>query len=1797
MKHSEKTLVIVAVLLLLGIVGLNFYVGENFQTDSSGNILQKKSNSLLTGAAIGVQEATLSDEVQLSSSNLGVSDFANCWAYSNTDNATCVTSGGENCIWRTTAEDPFCDSQYNPNGCCMDKGCWLYAGTDSSTCLANDGTMNCTWDPYMAMWYPNGTQGDMGGCVMDWMSSDGDWGGVAEGCWQYEGDKASCNAQGATCRWTANDQNQEPWCIIKTLTDAQKKNPAATTTDIGCCEQTGCWMHDNNESNCLAAFQGNCFYTNNSYGGGWCNTKSCNEITTEANCTYAKQNLMMPCNWNVDHCEDFGGNGMGGFAFYNDSDSCLNKGGWYNSTGSCVMPDGGISGGSGGFMFAGEAHCWFADNNPSVCGNLTGCAYCVAGDGATGIDNSSNDNICKDKEIGLCEGHALGDPTYSNANNSANLACTDIQIKSACNYGPLPNCKWTNSSTTIGAFCEAGAKSEKKSAPPAQYCEDPMAKNNYTICMQLVEEFMMPCKWQNTTIPYTNCTFNGNAVFGGSGGEMDFGLINSEFSCTSAGGTWTTENYIDGDILKQDSWCEMIGMFNIDQGQGTNNKANCDTSCWACEFQNNGSAWGGVAAAQSACQGSALGNCQWTTDSSAFNGFGFCDYPKEMENGGAKDCNFQCEGCNFMNNPQAACLGSMANDGIGCKWENNTNDLIKGGFCVDKSKKTCNSDCFSCYDTTSCDASSLDCIWDPTFNLCKANGFTGEVCFNGVDDDSDTLMDCADPDCGFDNFCGGSSFGGDCFAQTTPGNCNTTVAFGDLNCTWINDTWNPTGWCDMPGANCWRFNNDLSTCGATPGCTNDSSSMGNNAWCEINESIMQASNCWSGSTEVACGELSGCQWTNNTWPGAPAGSGFCDNTIFASCKSLTSDTCSLNSNCSWREDTYSANGGGWCDVACMNPELDQSSCEGIASGSLCRWRDMSSTCQPENFMMMGSSSDGGFGGKTGCGQYDGNLTACNNNNVTCVYKQDGFANNGVAPANEAGWCVNKAEFEHFGEMEGDVIDLAMDTGNNFGQYGPEAESGVDDWVDILGMGMRVTDTGFDFGAGIFNITSTAMCNGYMIGNKDDFMAQKVQGNGIETTKFYWYLDTDGISNNGCIAVNQLGSTLTGFEFMVGYVSTNTSNGIVETKQMKRCSEGNWNPTNALVTTSKMLSCGEIGGPMIAIAKQDLESFSEYNKTANLRIFMSSANDSTNRTSPSDSVGPGYYTPGTVDFGFVDCSNPSNSKDPKCKNFQKFGFNVFEECKNGVDDDENGLIDCDDPFCSFIPDCNGGTGFNFVADSNDKTAPTVMFSKVEKLFDAAFLKVDTSEPSNLSIGFYTNDSTCKTLNMTLVDIGEGYQANANFKPFHSIDLMEDNLGFALINNTIYYYKITVCDPSGNCGVSACSNFTTKATAEEKTFIFKIELPDEGGYTVDIPALGKVGYNFTETFDINGVPTVFDVGIKTNTSVTKNMNMTIHCGDLAIGFFGINMLSPTKIDLSSAFVCDALNDLMGMNSTSKKWNKLIDDLHLGGATDYVEVTIPVAYSASNSLSWTDDDGTSGQDVDDYVECRDGGSSNTICKIPVSMGFSAYTITAAAVASPDGGSSGSGGGSGGGAVAGMTYLVSEEQFKAGYTKSLGTSDRFKFAVGAEMHYLTLNATYSDRVKVIVESTPQTLVVYTGKTVLVELDGDQYYDLSVKLNSINLSGSQANLTIKIVHELVPVVSANAEQAEPNTIGETEQTNADTPGEALGDALAETDASPSRATALWVALGIVVLALIAGIVSFVVNRRKAQKAIITKRK
>lgn len=1721
------------------------------------------------------------------------SEWVDCWDYGpygsigNTptecNSAGCVVTSSTGSVSGYEGDvvtDLWCGSDMLY--CCLPLECWQWDATSESVCETQGAAngLNCTWDPYPAtMYLPNGSSYTMNGsCFTDWDAMGEDsWGGVESGCWQYDGDKAQCdaNAKSNGCTWSANNANQNPWCWIKTLGDAQNQNPLATTTDIGCCDMSGCWSYDGNETQCVnGSLAGACTWSAKANDPwcpddvGCCYSKSCNEVgSNETLCNTLKTQMMMPCEFNSSGtgvCEDFGGTG-GGFSFFNDTDTCMAQGGWYDINGNCQMPE--MTGDDEFFMYGGEAHCWFADNQPTVCGNITGCAYCVAGStDINGVDNSSEYNICYNKNIGWCEGHdKWGPQDVTNADNSNNLNCTHLKLKSACQFGPLPNCKWENSSSIVGEYCTPGTSTETMSAPPVPFCEHPDAKNNQTLCEDLASTYMMPCKWrENWTsvngMMVVNCTFNPNAVFGGdSNTEKDFGVISSQTSCVASGGTWQTEYYLEDGILKQDSWCEKGALYDPLSGQANGNKGNCDTDCWACEFRYNGSNWENVTTAEAACVGSALGYCQWTNDSYAPNGQGVCNYPVEMSYG-AGDCQSNCKDCDLMATTAekySACVGSQAS----CKWVNNTNssgDYVATGYCVGQNKKTCADDCFSCYDEDSCFASTLSCSWDSANSLCSPSNFDGEICFDAVDNDNDGFMDCADPDCSFDNACGGDTYA-DCMSITDASTCNATVAFSGMNCSWYNFTWEPEGHCGMPGENCWQFDGDPVTCGATTGCTNESEFSGSGGFCDINTTPVDAAECWNyNDNETYCSAQANCGWVNDSWcennptdPWCAESGGWCDYTLFAGCMNLdgNSTACNANSNCTWHQEDWMEAGEGFCDPACFQGELNETTCvEGNLSG-VCQWRSAGDMCMPSTFDMMA----GGTGGKVGCPQYDGNMTACNLKNATCVWITDTGVENNVSASETSGWCNDKATYEMTGDMKGDMIFLGMDSDNEIvPMVGPSAETGIEGWADIMGFGMRVTDKSYGFGVGMFNLTEGIVCNGYNL-NFPDIGVTTGIGSGSNITKIVWYIDTNECYDTdqgtggqpSCAGPNYptCGANLEklddgtgtyatgdGFEFKIKYmVRNNTNTGNVETtKKLYRCVQNsssgwNWVPTNVFLTDDKKFTCwdSQAGAVFVSVEKESLENFPEFDITSSLAIFAISYNG-TGSGDAADGIGPGYYTPGTIDFGFVDCSDP-NTKDAKCKNFQKYGTQIFEDCKNGADDDGDGYADCDDAKCKFTPACTSGTAFDWdYYCATDFKAPTVTFTQLDKMADSAIVKYDTGEPANGTLYFYGTNSGCTTTaNATINDVGSASWSFDDYKPFHRATIDNDSLGYLLANNTAYYYKLKVCDGCGNCGTSACLNFTTKE--KNKPFIFKMDLPE--GYTVNITGGdGTPIYNGSFTYEIAG--TTYEIGVKTNHSVAKDMNITINKGDLSMKFIGADLYKPKTLNLEGAFIADEENEILGMNSTTKAWNFLLSDLSMGGSGDAIELNFPVAYDSGNKLNWTNDEGTTGNDVSDYVNCSDGGSSNTLCQIPTSLGFSQYYLTTVTNDDPDDDSpSSSGGSTTSGSIGGALYIISSSQLEAGYTRTLVATDRIQFNISLGVHTFTLDEVSNDTktVKVTVSSDPQTATMSVGDVRRFELSGDNYYDLSVTLNSI--TGSLAEIVLKKISEEVTSATEDEEQ------------------------------------------------------------------------
>ncbi len=103
---------------------------------------------------------------------------------------------------------------------------------------------------------------------------------------------------------------------------------------------------------------------------------------------------------------------------------------------------------------------------------------------------------------------------------------------------------------------------------------------------------------------------------------------------------------------------------------------------------------------------------------------------------------------------------------------------------------------------------------------------------------------------------------------------------------------------------------------------------------------------------------------------------------------------------------------------------------------------------------------------------------------------------------------------------------------------------------------------------------------------------------------------------------------------------------------------------------------------------------------------------------------------------------------------------------------------------------------------------------------------------------------------------------------------------------------------------------------------------------------------------------------------------------------------------------------------------------------------------------------------------------------------------------------------------YSVSSEKLEEGYDRKLRKNWKMNFKVEEDTHTLLVKDVGKNSVQIVVSSDPQEATLTVGEEKLFELDGDNYYDVSVKLNS--LEDSWADLTVKSVHieiEVIPEV------------------------------------------------------------------------------
>ena len=929
----------------------------------------------------------------------------NCWSLSSTEctNTTLTTAIEKNCKWKNSQD----------YGWCSQKTCWSLKGTNSTYCEtpAQNGGLNCEWNAQCNGWNSEvncwglTTQNacnNISGCY---------WGECMEkGCWNYNQTTCSSNtgSRGQTCQWNS----QYIYCYEPSCWDfgGSGSNETycedSTARGVNCtwvdnyyikssCEEPSCWHFDyTNETWCENSSRSglNCTWDGSQYcmmqgcwnywdqsscqtkpgctwetssGSGWCEEIQCWSYDTwnggnETACTtYASDNYGLSCQWTNDTYTATEGDGWcmplltESCANFTSERECMDSYwcwweyvDWNNVSlgGTCKDPmwtQMDMTAADDIFV-EWNPGCYIFDMNATECGYVVGCEY---SDGRCNAVDNTNNTI-----FNITASDITANGINCSLINDSQL-CTNIPALATC-------CQWSgvNCTSKLGKSCWENADKEQQILGIVS-CEDvgmqtTSASEGEALCQQLTGyPLYMPCNWSNVT---KTCDFKSSDVFGNR--TQSFALIDSKKNCDAAGGKWIQEFYCEGNRSVPAGRCEQ---------KGTDEK-NCNKACFACEYKSDGAAHNTSQKAKEYCYDSDLGYCEFSADTTAPNGLGYCRAKEEFVKGVATDCRFDCGSCTYYGNPNAStysdarpdlnppvltsfnicnkpkcyCENAKEFNNVTCKWVNDTSSTKIGGYCVASSEKTCEDSCDRCYTQDNCvdkGRSALNasgsCEW--TNDACtKRSGGDGvtEICWDGIDNDGDNLIDCSDSGCFADSFCGFVS--GDCFGWTTQATCQASQLSSGLNCSWVTDPWG--SWCDFPGADCWKSDGNQTACDLKNASCDWNNGTGT-GWCEQDWSVGES--CYNKLTETTCGDEAGCTWTNDTWcSGEGADNEWC-----------------LNS------------AGGWCDPTAFAPK----GC----------WNFVDNTTIDANDYVCGNKTgcywDGSYCMEQGCWNYDGNSSLCN----------------------------------------------------------------------------------------------------------------------------------------------------------------------------------------------------------------------------------------------------------------------------------------------------------------------------------------------------------------------------------------------------------------------------------------------------------------------------------------------------------------------------------------------------------------------------------------------------------------------------------------------------------------------------------------------------------------------------------------------------------------------------------------------------------------------------------------------------
>ena len=583
-------------------------------------------------------------------------------------------------------------------------------------------------------------------------------------------------------------------------------------------------------------------------------------------------------------------------------------------------------------------------------------------------------------------------------------------------------------------------------------------------------------------------------------------------------------------------------------------------------------------------------------------------------------------------------------------------------------------------------------------------------------------------------------------------------------------------------------------------------------------------------------------------------------------------------------------------------------------------------------------------------------------------------------------------------------------------------------LDIDAQGFSIKDMGTALGLGIrvANMDYSILCT-----------------SSANTSLYHYLIDVDVNTSNGCTA-NISGVNYTGFEYKFEYLlQNNGTGGPLEVRRGYRCVNGEFglyparlsgSPEMAVFGNQKV-SC-TADAAILAVDKRDIG-----NPQNGLRFMAASSDNQTNLSMANDTLlgrsNAGiYYTMGTADF------KPKNCFDNPMSCGTAFGivgggkFMPFEDCfPSSGDEDLDGLSNCADSDCQMALWCSNSTDYT----TNDRTAPSITSSNAETFNNFVFLHWVSNEPTNATITFHnscTNSSAMNTFN----DLGSPRFTFDDYRPWHDLgikhgDRDKDNTAISLVANTLYNYKIKICDRADNCATSGCLNFTTAAAASNVQYQFEFVAPAN-------PLVTGTTFRIWNGTDYISVA----AGVNQSTSYLQNATLRFNnpTSNWDIQIEGVNLAKTVNFNLSSAFNVTSSGGKTYVGLNTQKWQEISQTVGAGT----VLITLPIG---SNTLiKCSETDLTECSDVTSQATLVSGGtgSSSTTWRIPSSMGFSTYTGASTAGGTTGGttGGSTSGGSSGGagglGSDAGVQVGV-EGQFVKKSWESINAGEKATISI----------------------------------------------------------------------------------------------------------------------------------------------------------